>query len=71
LELGDRRTLKNLHATEIHKTDFILGSAAEIKRFWSTVEKILTLARFSIHPIQLGAIPFSKVQKHLEQLPEL
>jgi hypothetical protein len=48
---------------EYHKADFILGSAAEIERVWSSAEKILTPARFSIHPIQLEAILFLKYNK--------
>jgi phosphoenolpyruvate synthase/pyruvate phosphate dikinase len=36
---------------DYHKADFVLGSAAEIERVWSSAEKILTPARFSTHPI--------------------
>jgi hypothetical protein len=48
---------------EFHKADFILGSAAEIERVWSSAEKILTPARFSTHPIQLEVILFLKYNK--------
>jgi hypothetical protein len=48
---------------EYHKADFILGSAAEIERVWSSAEKILTPARLSTHPIQLEVILFLKYSK--------
>jgi hypothetical protein len=43
---------------EYRNCDFMLESGAEIERVWSSVEKVLSPARFSTHPILLEAILF-------------
>jgi hypothetical protein len=66
IDLFDARVAKKLKVEaeeqlgEYFDCSFILGSAAEVERVWSTADQILKPARFSTSPYLLEAILFLK-----------
>lgn len=50
-------------SNEYINCDFILGSAAEVERLWSIAGKVFPKDRANMHPIQVEALLFLRINK--------